>query len=87
MEKVDEPEVWDRMIDIMREIFDEDDLELTRESTAADVEAWDSLMNIELVVALEHEFGFQFRTGEIAGMKTVGALADVISKHVTDGRS
>jgi acyl carrier protein len=79
-----EGSIWDTMLDIMRETFDDDDLEITRESTAQDVEGWDSLSHIELIVALEHAFGVQFRTGEIAGLRTVGELADLLTARARD---
>jgi acyl carrier protein len=75
-------DVWDRMLDIMRETFDDDTIEVTRDSTAEDVDGWDSLSHIELIVALEAAFGVQFRTGEIAGLRTVGDLADVVTNRV-----
>jgi len=81
-----EQAVWDRMLEVMRETFGEDDLQVTRESSAQDVEGWDSLSHIELIVALEDAFGVRFRTGEIAGLKTIGELVGVITNRVGHGR-
>lgn len=47
-------------------------------STAADVEGWDSLAHVQIIVAIERAFGIRFRTGEIATIKTVGDLVDRI---------
>jgi acyl carrier protein len=66
----------------MREIFDDDALEVTRATTARDVAAWNSLSNIELLVALQSAFGVRFRTGEIAGLKNVGELVDTVTTRV-----
>lgn len=74
--------VWDKLIEIMRETFERDDLEVTRDTTAQDVEEWDSISHIELVVAIESTFGIKLRTGEIAGLKNVGQLHDVIASRV-----
>jgi acyl carrier protein len=74
--------VWDKLIEIMRETFERDDLEVTRDTTAQDVEEWDSVSHIELVVAIESAFGIKLRTGEIAGLKNVGQLYDVIASRV-----
>jgi acyl carrier protein len=65
--------------DVIRRTFDDDAISVKRDTTAADVDGWDSLSNVELMVALEAEFGVRFRTGEMAGLKTVGELADVIA--------
>jgi acyl carrier protein len=73
------------MLEVMRETFDDDSVEVSRESTAQDVDGWDSLKHIELIVALEGAFGVRFRTGEIAGFKTVGEMADAITMRVTHG--
>ncbi len=73
--------VWNRLVTVMRETFDRDDLEVTPETTARDVEEWDSISHIELVVAIESTFGIKLRTGEIAGLKNVGQLYDVIAER------
>lgn len=76
--------VWDKVVTIIRETFDDDSIEVTRDTTADDVAEWDSLTNIELIVALESAFGVKFSTGEIAGLKNVGELVDVIAARTSD---
>ena len=78
--------VWNQVVKVMRETFDDEALEVTRETTANDVVEWDSLSNVELMVALESAFKIRFFTGEIAGMKNVGELVDVIAARVRGGR-
>jgi acyl carrier protein len=78
--------VWNEVVRVMRETFDDEALEVTRETTANDVVEWDSLSNVELMVALESAFKIRFYTGEIAGMKNVGELVDVIAARVRGGR-
>lgn len=75
-----EPPVWDRVVAVLRETFDDAKLEVARETTADDVDGWDSLTNVELMVALESKFGVRFHTGEIARLRNVGELVDVIEK-------
>lgn len=70
--------VWKDLQKVMRETFDDESLTVSRETTAADIDVWDSLSNVELMVALEAQFGVRFRTGEMASLKSVGELADVI---------
>ena len=81
-----EREVWDSLVVVMRETFDDGDLAVKRETTADDVDAWDSLSNVELMLALERRFGVRFYTGEIARMRNVGELADTIEMHLRDAR-
>ena len=62
----------------MIDVFDVDDLEVTPQTTAEDVEEWDSLSHVRLVVAVERHFGLKFKNSEIEGLKTVGDLARLI---------
>ena len=64
--------------EIMIDVFDVDDLTLTPATTAEDVEEWDSLSHVRLVVAVERKFGFKLKTSEIESLKTVGDLVKLI---------
>jgi acyl carrier protein len=68
--------------DIMVDVFDVDDLSVTPETTAEDIEEWDSLSHIRLVVAIERKFGFKFKNAEIESLKTVGDLVNLIDTKV-----
>ncbi len=68
--------------DIMRDVFDVDDLVISESTTAEDVEEWDSLSHIRLIVALEREFGFKFKNSEIESLKNVGDLMTLIQSKV-----
>ncbi len=65
--------------EIMIDVFDVDDLEITRTTTAEDVEEWDSLSHVRLVVAVERKFGFKLKNSEIEALKSVGDLVDLIA--------
>ncbi len=71
-------EVWDTLVRVMRETFDDEALQVNRETSAAHVSEWDSLTNIELLVNIQTTFGVKFNTGEIASLKNVGELVDVL---------
>lgn len=71
-----------RVRDIMADVFDLDDLDITRETTAEDIEEWDSLSHIRLVVAIERAFGIKFSNSEIEGLANVGELVDVIQQKL-----
>jgi len=60
------------------EVFDVDDIVLTDETTAADIEGWDSLTNVRLLVQVELDFDISFSSSEIADIPNVGELADLI---------
>ena len=75
--------VWDRVVTVIRQTFDEPVVPITRETTADDVPGWDSVSNIELLVTLELEFGVRFYTGQIAGLKNVGELVDAIEARTS----
>jgi acyl carrier protein len=65
---------------LFREVFQQDDLVITRETTAHDIEAWDSLIHVTLMMEVETRFGIRFTTAEIAYLTSVGDLADLIAK-------
>ena len=82
---MDETAILDRLVEVFRETLDDPEIELNRETTAEDVEDWDSVSNIQLMVAVEQAFGLKLRTGEIAGLRNVGELADVIAGRLNAG--
>jgi acyl carrier protein len=63
---------------LMEDVFDVDDLSVTPATTAEDIEEWDSLSHIRLVVAIERKFRIKFKTAEIEGLKNVGDLVNLI---------
>jgi acyl carrier protein len=71
-------DILSRVQSIMADTFDDDDLTVTADTTAADVEDWDSLSHIRLVVAIEREFGIKFSNAEIEGLQNVGDLVRAI---------
>lgn len=75
--------IWVQLTEVFGEVFDDDEFVLKVETTAADIEEWDSLSNVILLVAIEQAFdGLKFSTGEIANLGNVGELVSVIKKHL-----
>ena len=72
----------ERVNEVFRTVFDEDDLTIARETTAADVEGWDSLMHVRLMLAVEKAFGVRFSSSEVASMHNVGDLIDILERKV-----
>ena len=71
-------EVLSRLTDIMRDVFEEDDLVVTDETTSDDVAEWDSTNHVRLMVAVEAAFDVSFETDEITAPDNVGDLLDLI---------
>jgi acyl carrier protein len=64
--------------EVFRLVFDQPNLVLTRESSAANVDNWDSLAHITLVSAIESQFKIRFALGELEDLKNVGDLLDLM---------
>jgi acyl carrier protein len=67
-----------RITDTFRNVFGDPNLVIWDEMTAEDVEQWDSLTHINLIVALEREFRVKFTTGEVSKLKNVGDLVSLV---------
>ena len=70
--------VYEKMNEIFRNVFDDDSIELDDETSADDIEDWDSLEQINLVVSIENEFEMMFDMNEIANLANVGEMVDSI---------
>lgn len=68
---------------IFRDVFDKNDLTISRDSSADTVEGWDSLAHIYLVSAIEQEFHIKFALGELQAMKNVGEMIDVMEEKLS----
>lgn len=66
--------ILEKLNEIFRDIFDDDSLVITETTTANDVEDWDSIEHINLIDAVEKEFGMKFKMQEVSGMKNVGEM-------------
>jgi len=71
-------EAYERLTEVFREVFDDDELVISDETVADDVDGWDSFEHINLVVAVENEFGFKIPMGKVVTMKNVGEMVDII---------
>ena len=68
---------------VFREIFDNEDLILRDDMSAKDIDGWDSLAQINLIVAIESEFGIRFKSNELTALANVGALKKAVSARVS----
>lgn len=74
--------IYGRLTAIIREVLDDDTIEVTPGLSAKDVDGWDSLSHIRLLLAIEKEFKIKFSTVEIGRLQTVGDLEVLISSRI-----
>jgi acyl carrier protein len=72
-------EIMERLTTVFRDVFDDETICISDDTTANDIEEWDSLEHINLIAAVETEFGMQFQMREVSGMQNVGEMADIIA--------
>ena len=80
---MDRSRILEQLNKIFIDIIDEDTISLKEASSASEVEGWDSLTHIQLVVAIEKHFKIRFTSKEIQEWKNVGALIDSIINRLT----
>lgn len=73
-------EILQRLRQVFQDVFDDDQLLVSEETSAADIESWDSLMHVTLCVAVEREFKTRLNTAEIARFANIGGLIDLLEK-------
>jgi acyl carrier protein len=76
------PEIQQKLTLVFRDVFDNPGLEISDATTAKDVEGWDSIMHVNLIVAVEGAFGTTFTTKDIKGLANVGDFIQLIAKRV-----
>ena len=75
-------EIFERLNNVFRDVFDDDTIVVTETTTSKDIEDWDSLEHINLVVAVEQEFGMKFNMNEVTTMKDVGDMVNIIISRI-----
>ena len=75
-------DIYNKLNEIFCDILDLEDLELTETSNANDIEEWDSLNHIQLIVAIEKEFKIKFTSREIMKWKNVGEMVNSIEEKL-----
>jgi acyl carrier protein len=81
-----EPELFDALNQVFRQVLEDDTLVLTPETTADDVEGWDSMNHIFIVVELEKRFGVKFQAAEMEELKNVGELVTLLHEKLGRAR-
>ncbi len=78
---MDEAQIYSRLAEIFEDVFDDDTIQLTPELSAKDVDGWDSLTHIRLLLTIERAFKVKFSTSEIGKLENVGDLVSLIKAH------
>ena len=75
-------DIYERLNEVFQDVFGDDDIRVNDNTTAADVDGWDSLRHITLLAAIEDEFDIEFSMGATVKMKNVGEMVDYIEDEV-----
>ena len=75
-------EIYERLNEVFQDVFGDDDITVNDNTTAAEVDGWDSLRHITLLAAIEDEFDIEFSMGATVKMKNVGEMVDYIEDEV-----
>jgi len=75
---MDEPQIYARLTEIFQDVFDEDSIVIAPDLSAKNVDGWDSLTHIRLILTIERAFKIKFSTSEIGTMENVGDLVKLI---------
>lgn len=76
-----EPEIYERLTPIFREVFDDDELIVRPELTADDVPEWDSMTHVRLILSIEREFRARFPAADVSNLNNVGELVSLICRR------
>jgi len=79
--RMDEAQIYSRLNGIFEDVFDDDSIQVTPELSAKDVDGWDSLTHIRLILTVEKAFKTKFSTSEIGRLENVGDLVALIKAH------
>jgi len=79
---VESTEIYERLTTVLHEVFDDDEIVARPDLSASDVEGWDSLKNIRLIVSVEKAFRIRFSASEVSSLKNVGGLVSLIQLKV-----
>lgn len=78
---MNEPEIYARLTEILHDVFDDDSIEATPTLSAKDVDGWDSLTHIRLILTIEKAFKIKFTTSEIGKLENLGELVTLIKER------
>ena len=75
-------EILEKLNEVFHDVFDNNDIVVTEQTNANDIEEWDSLIHITLISAVEDEFDVSFHMKTVVSMKNVGDMIDAIEEQI-----
>ena len=75
-------EIMDKIQEICKDVFEDEEIVVTEETTAADVDGWDSLTHLSLMNEMEEAFDVEFMLDEVIGAAKIGDLVDIIEQRI-----
>ena len=78
---MDREKITEKLTEVFRDVFDNEDITITDSTTADDIEEWDSLEHISLISAVEKTFKMRFTMKEVSGMKNVGEMINILCER------
>ena len=78
---MDREKITEKLNEVFRDVFDNEDITVTDATTADDIEEWDSLEHISLISAVEKTFKMRFTMKEVSGMKNVGEMINILCER------
>ncbi len=78
---MDETILYNRLTTIFRDVLDDDSLQLMPDLTAKDVDGWDSMAHIRVLLSVEQAFRVKFTTAEVGKLERIGDLASLIQSR------
>ena len=75
-------EIYRKLVMVFREVFDDEKIQIFSQTTSNDIEGWDSLSHMNLMIAVELDFGIEFTQREMTSFANVGELVDCIHRKM-----
>ncbi len=75
-------EIFEKVQEIFRDVFDDEELAISDQTNSDEIEDWDSLEHISLIVSMEKEFSMKFDIKEVNKLENVGEMIDLIKRKM-----
>ena len=75
-------DILDQIRLVLADVFDDDELAVTEETTAEDIDGWDSFAQMQIIAGLEETFDIHFTIEEVVGLKSVGDMVKTVEEHL-----
>jgi len=77
-------EILEQLTEVFQMVFEDDEIEIDRHTTANDIDGWDSMSHMTLLMAIEEDFEIEFEEWEVIDLSDVGELIDLITEKLSE---